>query len=69
MKSALAPYQFWIFIVATPVTLVGLIFTLTGGTELPTVVGSLGLLIGAVLFCVMIWQVRQASAANAFKSA
>lgn len=58
--SRLAPYQFWIFVIATPVTLLGLVFTLTGGPVLPTVIGSLGLLIGATLFCVMIWQARAA---------
>lgn len=56
--SRLAPYQFWIFVIATPVTLIGLVFTLTGGPVLPTILGSFGLLIGAVLFCVMAWQAR-----------
>jgi hypothetical protein len=56
--SRLAPYQFWIFVLATPTTLLGLVFTLTGGPVLPTMIGSLGLLIGAALFCVMIWQAR-----------
>jgi hypothetical protein len=56
--SRLAPYQFWIFVIATPVTLIGLVFTLTGGPILPTILGSFGLLIGAALFCVMIWQAR-----------
>jgi hypothetical protein len=62
MKSLrLAPYQFWIFVVATPVTLIGLVFTVTGGPVLPTILGSFGLLTGAALFCVMIWQVRAAT--------
>ena len=56
--SSLAPYQFWIFVVATPITLIGLVFTLSGGPELPTIVGSLGLLAGAALFCIMIWHAR-----------
>lgn len=56
--SRLAPYQFWIFVIATPVTLIGLVFTLTGGPVLPTILGSFGLLIGAALFCVMAWQAR-----------
>ena len=56
--SRLAPYQFWIFVIATPVTLIGLVFTLTGGPILPTILGSFGLLIGAALFCVMAWQAR-----------
>src|SRR5579863_10152435 len=56
--SSLAPYQFWIFVLATPTTLLGLVFTLTGGPVLPTIIGSLGLLIGAALFCVMIWRAR-----------
>ena len=55
----LAPYQFWIFIVATPVTLIGLYFTLTNGPELPTIIGSIAVLIGAALFAVMIWSERQ----------
>jgi hypothetical protein len=59
-KSRLAPYQFWIFIVAAPITLIGLVFTLTGGPVLPTIVGSLGLLVGAALFCIMMWQARAA---------
>jgi hypothetical protein len=60
--SSLAPYQFWIFVIATPITLVGLAFTLTGGPALPTIIGSLGLVIGAALFCVLIWQARLATA-------
>ena len=60
--SSLALYQFWIFVIATPITLIGLTFTLTGGPALPTIIGSLGLLIGAALFCVLIWQTRLAMA-------
>ena len=60
--SSLAPYQFWIFVAATPVTLIGLVFTLTGGPMAPTIIGSLGLVIGAALFCVLIWQARFAIA-------
>jgi hypothetical protein len=56
--SGLAPLQFWIFVLATPITLVGLYFTLRGGPELPTIIGSLGLLVGAILFFVMIWRAR-----------
>jgi hypothetical protein len=56
--SRLAPYQSWIFILATPITLVGLALTLSGGSPLPTIIGSLGLLIGAALFCVMVWRAR-----------
>lgn len=29
--SRLASYQFWIFVLATPITLIGLVFTLGGG--------------------------------------
>jgi hypothetical protein len=60
--SGLAFYQFWIFVIATPITLIGLAFTLTGGPALPTIIGSLGLLIGAALFCVLIWRTRLAMA-------
>ena len=60
--SSLAPYQFWIFVIATPITLIGLVFTLTGGPVLPTIIGSLGLVIGAGLFCVRLWQTRLAMA-------
>ncbi|HEX9168367.1 MAG TPA: hypothetical protein VF886_05480 [Roseiarcus sp.] len=60
--SSLAFYQFWIFVIATPIMLVGLAFTLTGGPALPTIIGSLGLVIGAALFCVLIWQARLATA-------
>ena len=56
--SALAPFQFWIFVLATPITLLGLYFTLSGGPELPTIIGSLGLLLGTTLFLVMIWRAR-----------
>ena len=61
--SPLAPYQFWIFVIATPVTLIGLVFTLTGGPLLPTIIGSLGLILGAALFALLIWQARLAAAA------
>lgn len=57
--SALASFQFWLFVLATPVTLVGLYFTLIGGPALPTIIGSLGLLLGALLFLVMIWRARK----------
>lgn len=56
--SRLAPLQFWVFVLATPVTLLGLYFTLSGGPVLPTIIGSLGLLLGALLFFVMIWRAR-----------
>ena len=56
--SSLAIYQFWIFVIATPITLVGLAFTLTGGPALPAIIGSLGLLIAAALFCVLVWRAR-----------
>jgi hypothetical protein len=56
--SGLASYQFWIFVAATPITLIGLVFALSGGPELPTIIGSLGLLVGAAIFCIMIWQAR-----------
>lgn len=52
--SGLAPLQFWIFVLATPITLLGLYFTLSGGPLLPTIIGSLGLLLGVALFFVMI---------------
>jgi hypothetical protein len=58
--SRLASLQFWIFVLATPITLVGLYFTLSGGPELPTIIGSLGLLLGAILFFVVLWQGRSA---------
>jgi hypothetical protein len=53
--SPLAPYQFWIFVIATPITLIGLCFTVMNRPELPTIVGSIAVLIGAALFAVMIW--------------
>jgi len=56
--SSLAPLQFCIFVLATPITLLGLYFTLSGGPVLPTIIGSLGLLLGAILFFVMIWRAR-----------
>ena len=54
--SSLALFQFWIFVIATPITLIGLAFTLTGGPALPTIIGSFGLLIGAALFCFLAWR-------------
>jgi len=59
--SGLAPFQFWIFVLATPITLLGLYFTLSGGPVLPTMVGSLGLVLGATLFLVMTWRARHAN--------
>ncbi len=56
--SGLAPLQFWLFVLATPITLVGLYFTLSGGPVLPTIIGSFGLLLGTMLFFVMIWRAR-----------
>jgi hypothetical protein len=37
-------------------------FTLSSGPELPTIIGSLGLLLGAILFFVVIWRARNAIA-------
>jgi hypothetical protein len=59
--SRLAPVQFWIFVLATPITLVGLYFTLSGGPELPTIIGSLSLLLGTILFFVVFWRARTAN--------
>lgn len=56
--SALASLQFWVFVSATPITLVGLYFTLSGGPMLPTIIGSLGLLLGSALFAVVTWRAR-----------
>lgn len=56
--SPLALPQFWIFVIATPVTLIGLAFTLTGGPVLPMILGSFGLLAGATLFCLIVWRAR-----------
>ena len=58
--SALAPFQFWIFVIATPVMFVGLYFTLGGGTMVPTIIGSIGVFLGAALFAVIVWQARAA---------
>ena len=55
-SSALAVAQFWIFAISTPILAIGLYFTLTGGPELPTILASFGLLIGAAMFCLMIWR-------------
>jgi hypothetical protein len=60
--SGLAALQFWVFVLATPITLIGLYFTLTGGPMLPTIIGSLGLLLGAVLFLIVLWRARRESA-------
>jgi hypothetical protein len=59
--SRLAPYQFWIFVVATPIMLASLVYTLSNGVVLPTLIGASGVLLGAVLFCIMIWQARATS--------
>jgi hypothetical protein len=56
--SPFAPYQFWIFVIASPITLIGLYFTVMNGPELPTIIGSIAVLIGAALFAVMIWTER-----------
>ena len=58
--SSIAALQFWIFVLATPITLLGLYFTLSGGPLLPTIIGSLGLVLGAALFLVVIWSARKA---------
>jgi hypothetical protein len=60
-SSRLAPYQFWIFVIATPITLLGLVFTLTGGPALPTILGSIGVFVGAALFFVMVSRLRLAA--------
>ena len=59
--SRLAPLQFWIFVLATPITLLGLYYTLNGGPVLPAIVGSLALLTGAILFLIVLWRARNAN--------
>jgi hypothetical protein len=54
--SGLALIQFWIFVIATPVMLIGLYLTLGGGTQVPTIIGSIGVLLGAALFAVIVWR-------------
>ena len=54
--SALAPIQFWIFVVASPVMLIGLYLTLSGGTSVPTIIGSIGVFLGAALFALIVWR-------------
>ena len=61
-RSKIAVAQFWIFALATPVMAVGLYFTLQAGPAAPTIVGSFGLLIGAILFSFLVWT-REASPA------
>ena len=48
-----APYQFWIFVIARR-SAAGLYFTVMNGPELPTIIGSIAILIGAALFAAMI---------------
>jgi len=61
MKAlALAPFQFWIFALSTPVMLIGLFLMLSGGTPVPLSIGSIGVFLGAALFAVMTWQARAA---------
>ncbi|MDR3372561.1 MAG: hypothetical protein P4L98_02420 [Ancalomicrobiaceae bacterium] len=55
-KAALAKVQFVVFVVSTPILAAGLYFTLSGGIELPTILGSLGVLTGAVLFAIIAWR-------------
>jgi hypothetical protein len=59
--SAFAPFQFWIFVVSTPVMLIGLTLLISGGAELPTILGSVGVLVGAAIFCAMAWNARPAA--------
>ena len=65
--SGLAPYQFWIFVLSTPITLIGFVFTLSGGAELPTILGSLGIggWSGPVLLHDLAGAQRQLTAAGA----
>lgn len=60
-ESVLAPFQFWIFVVSTPVMLIGLAILISGGGELLTILGSVGVLAGAALFCAMAWSARPAA--------
>lgn len=57
--SPLAPYPFRIFVIASPITLIGVGFTAMNGPELPTIVGSIVVLIGAALFAVVICAERR----------
>jgi hypothetical protein len=60
-NSRLTSLQFWTFVLATPITLIGLYFTLSGGPELPTIIGSLAVLFGVILFFVVLWGARNAN--------
>ncbi|HXT09410.1 MAG TPA: hypothetical protein VN715_21040 [Roseiarcus sp.] len=55
-RSALATAQFWIFALSTPLMVIGLYLTLKGGVELPVILGSLGLFVGAAMFCLIVWR-------------
>lgn len=56
--SRLALLQFWVFVLASPITLIGLYYTLTGGSDVPVIIGSLAILIGAALFALLFWRAR-----------
>ncbi len=61
--SGLAASQFWVFVLSTPIMLIGLALELSGrgGSELPLIIGSIGIFAGALLFCIIIWRARRAN--------
>ena len=55
-SSRLAVGQFWLFVVTTPITLAGLALLVLGGPEIPVILGSVGVFLGAAAFALMFWR-------------
>jgi hypothetical protein len=55
-QGTLAAVQFWLFVVGSPVLLIGIAITLKAGNPALAVVGSILVLVGAVLFLVVTWR-------------
>lgn len=51
--SAIATAQFWLFVLGTPLFVAGIAMSILGGTILLAVIGSILVLLGAVLFVLM----------------
>src|SRR5215469_4035979 len=54
--GAIASMQFWLFVLGTPLFVAGIAISILGGVIWPAVIGSILVLLGALLFLVMMFR-------------
>jgi len=62
--GAIASVQFWLFVLGTPLFVAGIAISILGGVIWPAVIGSILVLLGALLFLVMMFRTALGSETN-----